>query len=116
VTGPPDAHDPEAGAYAVELEGLADSLGVRAAVHLLSREGGRVGDRTVADLYRVADALLLPSRDEGFGLPLLEAAACRLPVFLADLPPLREIAGDDAVYLDPAAEPAPLTTVSWAAS
>jgi glycosyltransferase involved in cell wall biosynthesis len=48
------------------------------------------------DLRRVvagAAALVLPSRDEGFGLPVLEALACDVPVVCTDLPALREISG-----------------------
>jgi glycosyltransferase involved in cell wall biosynthesis len=48
----------------------------------------------VADLYAMADALLLPSREEGFGLPLLEAGLARVPAFVTDIPPFREIGGD----------------------
>ena len=62
--------------------------------------------RVVADLFRVADALFLPSREEGFGLPVLEAGVSRLPVICADIPALRELAGDDAMYVDPDGDPA----------
>ena len=48
----------------------------------------------------------LPSREEGFGLPILEAGVSRLPVICADIPALRELAGDDATYVDPDADPA----------
>jgi glycosyltransferase involved in cell wall biosynthesis len=48
----------------------------------------------MADLYLLADALLLPSRDEGFGLPLLEAGLSRLPAFTTDLATLRAVGGD----------------------
>lgn len=40
-----------------------------------------------------ASALVLPSRDEGFGLPILEAMACDVPVVCSDIPALREVAG-----------------------
>ena len=60
----------------------------------------------MADLFRVADALFLPSREEGFGLPILEAGVSRLPVICADIPALRELAGDDATYVDPDGDPA----------
>ena len=65
----------------------------------------------VADLYRVADALFLPSRDEGFGLPVLEAAASRLPVFSADLATVRAIAGPAATYFAADADPAAVAGV-----
>jgi len=107
VTGPPDPHASGSGAGVGRLRSLADEAGVTAAVHLLAVDRGRqTPARVVSDLYRVADALLLPSRDEGFGLPVLEAAACRLPVFCADIPTLRELAGDDATYFAPDADPA----------
>ncbi|WP_370946756.1 glycosyltransferase family 4 protein [Amycolatopsis sp. cg5] len=43
-----------------------------------------------------ASALVLPSRDEGFGLPILEAMACDVPVVCTDIPVLREVSGDCA--------------------
>jgi len=60
---------------------------------------GWVEQQELADLYRGAAALVLPSRYEGFGLPVLEAMASGTPVVLADEPALREVAGDAAVYV-----------------
>jgi glycosyltransferase involved in cell wall biosynthesis len=54
--------------------------------------------RTLAVLYRRAAAVLLPSDAEGFGLPVVEALACGSPVIISDLPVLREVGGDAAVY------------------
>ncbi len=65
-----------------------------------------VGDPELAALYRLADALLFPSRSEGFGLPLLEAALHRLPVFCSDIEPLRDLLRETAVLFSPDAEPA----------
>jgi glycosyltransferase involved in cell wall biosynthesis len=61
---------------------------------------GYVGKDELADLYRGAAALVLPSRFEGFGLPVLEAMACGTPVVAAPEPALREVAGDAAVYAE----------------
>ena len=50
----------------------------------------------MAQLYRVADAVVLPSESEGFGLPLLEAGLARVPVACTDLEVLREVAAGGA--------------------
>lgn len=55
-----------------------------------------IGYLTDVDLQGVvagAGALVLPSRDEGFGLPVLEAMACDVPVVCTDIPALREVSG-----------------------
>jgi len=65
-----------------------------------------VGDGELAGLYRLADALLFPSRSEGFGLPLLEAALHRLPVFCSDIEPLRERLRETATFFPAGASPA----------
>jgi glycosyltransferase involved in cell wall biosynthesis len=61
---------------------------------------GYVDMDALAELYRGAEALVLPSRFEGFGLPVLEAMACGTPVVVASEPALREVAGDAAVYAE----------------
>ena len=58
-------------------------------------------DATVAALLHGARALLFPSFAEGFGLPPIEAMALGVPVISADLPVIRELLGDKAVYLNP---------------
>ena len=62
---------------------------------------GRVSQNELIEFYRRASALVFPSLYEGFGQPVLEALACACPVACSDLPPLREVAGDAAVYFDP---------------
>jgi glycosyltransferase involved in cell wall biosynthesis len=61
---------------------------------------GFVPQDELAELYRGAEALVLPSRYEGFGVPVLEAMASGTPVVLSADPALREVAGDAAVYAD----------------
>ena len=106
VTGAFDPHDPGSHAYLGRLRSLAAERGVDDAVHIVSEwVAGPPTPRLVTDLYRLADALFLPSRDEGFGLPVLEAGLHRLPVFCADIDALREIARTEAVLFSPDAPP-----------
>jgi len=62
---------------------------------------GRLPDDAVADLYRGAAAVVVPSRAEGFGLPVIEALASGTRVVCSDIPVLREIADGVAVFCDP---------------
>ena len=61
----------------------------------------RCSDSELATWLHHAQALLFPSFAEGYGMPLVEALAQRVPVIASDLPVFREIAGDIPVYLDP---------------
>ncbi|MGH3079772.1 MAG: glycosyltransferase family 4 protein [Gaiellaceae bacterium] len=61
---------------------------------------GYVGKSELADLYRAAACLVVPSRYEGFGLPVLEAMASGTPVVAAPDPALMEVAGEAAVYAE----------------
>jgi glycosyltransferase involved in cell wall biosynthesis len=76
--------------------GLARELERRGA-----RVRGYVTQDELADLYRRAACLLMPSRYEGFGLPVLEAMASGTPVVATPDPALREVAGEAAIFVDP---------------
>ncbi|TAN38937.1 MAG: glycosyltransferase family 1 protein [Verrucomicrobia bacterium] len=56
---------------------------------------------TTAEIYHGFQAVLLLSRYEGFGLPVIEAQSQGLPVICSDLPVLREVAGDGAIFVPP---------------
>ena len=58
-------------------------------------------DEAYQSALRDAFALVSASRDEGFGLPVVEAQAVGTPVVLADTPIFREIGGDPAGFFDP---------------
>ncbi len=62
---------------------------------------GFVSDDDLAALYQNALCLAFPSLTEGFGLPVLEAMALGCPVLASNIPPLREVAGNAALYADP---------------
>jgi glycosyltransferase involved in cell wall biosynthesis len=106
VTGPPGPHNPDNLSYFDELKCLRDELALDGAVHFLADElGESPSDDQMVALYHLSDALILPSYEEGFGLPIIEAALTRLPIFCSDIAPLRELAGGRANYFSPYAEP-----------
>ncbi len=61
-----------------------------------------ISEFDLAGLYTAATALLMPSLEEGFGLPVMESLACQTPVLAADIPVFREILGPDYPLLSPA--------------
>jgi mannosylglucosylglycerate synthase len=106
VSGPIDPHDATERRYLTSLTDLRSELGLdREIVFFAETPEGAASEETLRQTYRVADAMLLTSWDEGFGLPILEAAVYRLPVVCSNIASLRELAGDVAVYVNPGAEP-----------
>jgi glycosyltransferase involved in cell wall biosynthesis len=82
------------GALDADQQRLAQALGLKDSIVTMPS----VEPAVLAALYRRAALLLLPSEAEGFGLPLVEALACSTPVIASDIPVLREIGGEAAVY------------------
>ena len=62
---------------------------------------GAVPEEKLPSLYRGAKALIFPSLYEGFGLPILEAMACGIPVVTSNITAMPEVAGDAALLVDP---------------
>lgn len=58
-------------------------------------------DESLPAIYSLADAFVLPSLAEGFGLPALEAMACGTPVVTSNTTSLPEVVGDAAITVDP---------------
>jgi len=89
------------------LTSLRRQLNLEGSAHFLAElSAGFLPDEVIADFYRIADALFFPSREEGFGIPLIEAAFSHLPAFCADILPLRELGLEDAVFFSPDEVPA----------
>ncbi len=79
------------------IAGLAAKLGVSGSLVL----AGPVGDEDLRGLYRGASLFVFPSLYEGFGLPLLEAMACGIPIAASTGTSIREVAGEAALYFNP---------------
>lgn len=90
IAGAPGWGDTDLGAQARRL-GIVDAV----------RFPGFVPQEDLPYLYNAATALALPSRYEGFGLPLAEALACACPALVAEGSSLTEVAGDAALSAPP---------------
>jgi glycosyltransferase involved in cell wall biosynthesis len=109
VTGPLGPHNPANVNYFEKLTDLRTELGLeRAACFLAELTSAYIPDEVIWDLYHLADALFMPSREEGFGIPILEAGLAGLPIFCADIPPLRSLGGANVTYFSPDADPGKL--------
>lgn len=62
---------------------------------------GFLNEQKVAELYATATAFVFPSLEEGFGFPLLQAFQANCPVLCSDIPVLREVGENAALYADP---------------
>lgn len=111
VTGPLGPHNAANLSYFERLQSLRTSLSLEGSVFFLAELVPSIlPDEVVSDFYKLADALLLPSREEGFGIPLLEAGLAGLPVFCADIPPLRDLGLDFVHYFAPDGPPAEIAS------
>jgi glycosyltransferase involved in cell wall biosynthesis len=80
-----------------DLGELTDELGLEDSVDLI----GYVSESRLPGLYSGAEVFLLPSENEGFGFPPLEAMACHTPCIVSNTSSLPEITGDAALHVDP---------------
>ena len=112
VTGPLGPHNPANVDYFKNLRSLRETLSVQQnAFFLAELTDEYLPDEVVSDFYQLADALILPSREEGFGIPVLEAGLAGLPVFCADIPPLRDLGMADVRYFDLDDSPAQIASL-----
>lgn len=104
LTGPPDPHDEKSMAYFHSLQEMRDDLGIEDEMHFVYESGPDSGKpylislEVVFDLYRLSDLMFMPSHQEGFGMPVLEAGLLALPVAASDtVPAADEIGGEDVM-------------------
>ncbi len=62
---------------------------------------GYLAERELAAVTGAAFASLYPSYFEGFGVPILEAMHCEVPIITSDVSSMPEVAGEAALYVDP---------------
>jgi glycosyltransferase involved in cell wall biosynthesis len=104
VTGPPDPHDTASMAYFRSLKQLQRELAVTHEARFVFESGPNpqqpymIDEQLVAELYRLSDAMFMPSHREGFGMPILEAGLMGLPVICTDVPAAEEIGGEDVLW------------------
>jgi glycosyltransferase involved in cell wall biosynthesis len=112
VTGPPDPHDEMNMEYFQGLLTLREKLGVNQQVRFVYESGPNLAEPfiidmpVVSELFRVSDALFMPSHREGFGMPVLEAGLVGIPAFCANtVPAAKEIGGQGVIRFSPEARP-----------
>ena len=104
LAGAYDPHERKTTHYYNKLKGLAESLQVQEHFIILADYVFESGEKmttdwdTIRDLYQISDLLFMPSKQEGFGIPLLEAGMLKLPIACSDIDPFKSIAGKDAFY------------------
>jgi glycosyltransferase involved in cell wall biosynthesis len=118
ITGPVRGHHPgRSRSYLGDLQSMAATLQLGDHVLFLADTLGRsLRDREVSELYSLSTVVFLPSRSEGFGLPIVEAGLHRVPIVATDLPVFREIAGASSRFFsEDASRPAIADLVAEAA-
>ena len=109
VTGPLGPHNPANIHYFEMLTSLRKELKLEHAAHFLAELTDQfIPDPVISDFYNLSDALFMPSTEEGFGIPILEAGLAGLPIFCSDIPPLRSLSSSNATYFSPDADPVEL--------
>jgi glycosyltransferase involved in cell wall biosynthesis len=106
VTGPLGPHNPANLNYFEKLVALRKELGLVNHIGFLAELTAEyIPHEVISDFYHLADALFMPSYEEGFGIPILEAGLANLPIFCSDIPPLRSLGGSCATYFSPDGDP-----------
>lgn len=118
LTGPPDPHDPESMRYFQTLLDIRKELDIEEEMRFVFENGLDdepliISLETVGDLYRLSDAMFMPSHREGFGMPILEAGLQGLPVFTTKVPAATEIGQKNVVLFEETMPPAEVAKIIW---
>jgi glycosyltransferase involved in cell wall biosynthesis len=102
ITGADDPYNPTGAQYGKYLRSsLPESL-LRSVVFV--QDHFPVKDEMMRDLYSLADCLLFPSKQEGFGLPILEAALHRMPIWCNKVPAFWALQGEGMFMINELAQ------------
>jgi glycosyltransferase involved in cell wall biosynthesis len=108
VTGPPDPHDAASMNYFESLLALRKELDVVDEARFVYESNTILSEplivdmNTVSELFRVSDALFMPSHREGFGMPVLEAGLLGMPIFAAtNIPSVAELGNESVILFSP---------------
>ncbi|MCK5471687.1 glycosyltransferase family 4 protein [Candidatus Gracilibacteria bacterium] len=112
ITGMPDPHNKATAKYYDFLRKYIKKKKVEKDVIFVADTKQSDGSKFKIDLnklrslYNLCDILLMPSKQEGFGLPLLEAGIFRMPIFCSNVSPLPDIFAENANYFELKESPA----------
>lgn len=104
LTGAFDPHEKKTVGYYNRLRNLSQQLNVERDIVIVAQYYSEDGKElscekdVVRDLYCIADLLFMPSLQEGFGIPLLEAGLLRVPIVCSDISSFREVCEENAQY------------------
>jgi len=104
LSGSYDPHEENTLNYYEKLKRLARKLDVKDDVLVMADlllNGGKGSSKepiNIHELYLIADVMLLPSLQEGFGIPLLEAGLFKLPIVCSDIAPFREVTRGEVCF------------------
>lgn len=104
LTGAYDPHEKKNTNYVHKIKKLIETLKLNKYVIIVAEYRFKTGEKitanriTMRDLYQISDVLFMPSKQEGFGIPLLEAGMIKLPIVCSDIPPFKTIGGKNVCY------------------
>jgi len=86
-------HTDATDAEGLPLAGMAKHLGIDESVYFQPKTVDQFNDAQMAALYNAFDVYCMPSKGEGFGIPIIEAQACGVPVIVTDFSAMSELCG-----------------------